>query len=102
MTSGRTSGTSPQVRDGVTINRYFMAPEDGRVGVMAHELGHLLMGWPDLYDTDYTSAGTGGWDLMAGGSWNGGGVYGPAHPTCWCKTARNGSARPCSGNPRRA
>lgn len=76
---------APQVRDGVTINRYFMAPEDGRVGVMAHELGHLLMGWPDLYDTDYTSAGTGGWDLMAGGSWNGGGDR-PAHPTCWCKT----------------
>ena len=76
---------TPQVRDGVTINRYFMAPEDGRVGVMAHELGHLLMGWPDLYDTDYTSAGTGGWDLMAGGSWNGGGDR-PAHPTCWCKT----------------
>lgn len=76
---------TPQVRDGVTIDRYFMAPEDGRVGVMAHELGHLLMGWPDLYDTDYSSAGTGAWDLMAGGSWNGGGDK-PAHPTSWCKT----------------
>lgn len=76
---------TPQVRDGVTIDRYFMAPEDGRVGVMAHELGHLLMGWPDLYDTDYSSAGTGSWDLMAGGSWNGGGDQ-PAHPTLWCKT----------------
>ncbi len=76
---------TPQVRDGVTIDRYFMAPEDGRVGVMAHELGHLLMGWPDLYDTDYSSAGTGAWDLMAGGSWNGGGDR-PAHPTSWCKT----------------
>ena len=62
-----------------------MAPEDGRVGVMAHELGHLLLGWPDLYDTDYSSAGTGGWDLMAGGSWNSGGNR-PAHPTAWCKT----------------
>jgi immune inhibitor A len=51
---------------------------------MAHELGHLLMGWPDLYDTDYTSAGTGVWDLMAAGSWNGGGDR-PAHPTAWCK-----------------
>ena len=76
---------TPQVRDGVTIDRYFMAPEDGRVGVMSHELGHLLMGWPDLYDTDYSSAGTGAWDLMAGGSWNGGGDK-PAHPTSWCKT----------------
>jgi immune inhibitor A len=52
---------------------------------MSHELGHLLMGWPDLYDTDYSSAGTGDWDLMAGGSWNGGGDR-PAHPTAWCKT----------------
>lgn len=77
-------GISPQTRDGVTISSYFMAPEDGRVGVMAHELGHLLMAWPDLYDTDYSSAGTGRWDLMAGGSWNGGGDT-PAHPTCWCK-----------------
>jgi hypothetical protein len=35
-----------------------------------HELGHLLLGQPDLYDTDYSSRGTGRWDLMAGGSWN--------------------------------
>lgn len=78
-------GISPQTRDGKQISTYFMAPENGRVGVMAHELGHLLMAWPDLYDTDYSSAGTGAWDLMAGGSWNGGG-HRPAHPTSWCKT----------------
>lgn len=75
---------SPKAVDGVTVNRYFMAPENGKVGVMAHELGHLLMGWPDLYDTDYSSRGTGKWDLMAGGSWNDGGDT-PAHPTAWCK-----------------
>lgn len=75
---------SPKSVDGVKINKYFMAPEDGRVGVMAHELGHLLCGLPDLYDTDYTSRGTGRWDLMAGGSWNNGG-HTPAHPTAWCK-----------------
>jgi immune inhibitor A len=75
---------SPKNVDGVKVSRYFMAPEDGRVGVMAHELGHLLMGWPDLYDTDYSSRGTGRWDLMAGGSWNNGGNT-PAHPTAWCK-----------------
>jgi immune inhibitor A len=75
---------TPQSRDGVIISRYFMAPEDGRCGVMAHELGHLLMGLPDLYDVDYSSAGTGAWDLMAAGSWNGGGDR-PAHPTAWCK-----------------
>jgi immune inhibitor A len=68
----------------VTVSEYFMAPEDGKVGVMAHELGHLLLQLPDLYDTDYSSAGTGSWDLMAAGSWNGGGDR-PAHPTAWCK-----------------
>jgi immune inhibitor A len=77
-------GITPKTVDGVKVSSYFMAPEDGRVGVMAHELGHLLMGWPDNYDTDYSSAGTGRWDLMAGGSWNDGGNR-PAHPTCWCK-----------------
>ncbi len=77
-------GISPKSVDGVKIDRYFMAPENGRVGVMCHELGHLLMGWPDLYDTDYSSRGTGRWDLMAGGSWNNGGNT-PAHPTAWCK-----------------
>jgi immune inhibitor A len=75
---------TPKNVDGVKIDRYFMAPEDGRVGVMAHELGHLLCGLPDLYDTDYSSRGTGAWDLMAGGSWNGAGNK-PAHPTAWCK-----------------
>lgn len=75
---------APRTIDGVQIQTYFMAPEDGRVGVMAHELGHLLLKWPDLYDTDYSSRGTGSWDLMAGGSWNDGGNT-PAHPTAWCK-----------------
>jgi immune inhibitor A len=78
-------GINTKTVDGVKINTYFMAPEDGRVGVMSHELGHLLMGWPDLYDTDYSSRGTGRWDLMAGGSWNNGGNT-PAHPVAWCKT----------------
>ena len=77
-------GITPKTVDGVKVQTYFMAPEDGRVGVMSHELGHLLMQWPDLYDTDYSSRGTGRWDLMAGGSWNNGGDT-PAHPTAWCK-----------------
>ena len=34
----------------------------------AHELGHLLFGFPDLYDTDYSSEGIGNWCLMAGGT----------------------------------
>jgi immune inhibitor A len=75
---------NPRTYNNVRIENYFMASEDGRAGVMSHELGHLLMRWPDLYDTDYSSAGTGKWDLMAGGSWNNGGNT-PAHPTAWCK-----------------
>lgn len=75
---------SPKTVDGVKVQTYFMAPENGRVGVMSHELGHLLCKWPDLYDTDYSSKGTGRWDLMAGGNWNGAGDR-PAHPVAWCK-----------------
>lgn len=75
---------TPKTVHGVRLEHYFMAPEDGRVGVMAHELGHLLLRLPDLYDTDYSSAGTGRWDLMAAGSWNNAGDT-PAHPTAWCK-----------------
>lgn len=78
-------GISPRTVDGVRVTGYFMAPEDGRVGVMAHELGHLLLGMPDLYDIDYSSRGTGRWDLMAGGSWNNSGDT-PAHPAAWVKS----------------
>ena len=39
------------------------------IGVMVHELGHDLS-WPDLYDTDYSSHGTGDWSIMATGVWN--------------------------------
>jgi immune inhibitor A len=80
--------------DGTRIFAYLTVPEDCRVGVCAHELGHLLFGWPDLYDTDYSSEGIGNWCLMAGGSWNGNGVGTarpgdvPAHPSAWCKATQ--------------
>jgi immune inhibitor A len=75
---------------GKKIYAYLTVPEDCRLGVCAHELGHLLFGWPDLYDLDYSSEGIGNWCLMAGGTWNGreGGVQPgdlPAHPSAWCK-----------------
>ena len=70
--------------DSTKVYGYLTIPEDGKVGVCAHELGHLLFGWPDLYDTDYSSNGIGNWCLMAGGSWNGSGDR-PAHPSAWCK-----------------
>jgi immune inhibitor A len=70
--------------DGTQIYPYLTVPEDARIGVCAHELGHLLFGFPDLYDTDYSSSGIGNFCLMAGGSWGGGGDI-PTHPSAWCK-----------------
>lgn len=70
--------------DDVGIFAYLTIPEDARIGVCAHELGHLIFGWPDLYDTDDSSNGIGNWCLMASGSWNGDG-HTPAHPSAWCK-----------------
>jgi immune inhibitor A len=75
---------SAMAADGKQIFAYLTIPEDARLGVCAHELGHLLFGFPDLYDTDNTSQGIGNWCLMAGGSWNGRGDI-PAHPSAWCK-----------------
>jgi len=49
------------------LNKYIINPENGGVGVFAHEYGHDL-GLPDLYD--YTGEnGTGFWTLMSSGSW---------------------------------
>jgi immune inhibitor A len=73
--------------DSTQIFGYLTVPEDCRIGVCAHELGHLLFGWPDLYDTDESSEGLGNWCLMAGGSWNGSGDV-PAHPSAWCKAGQ--------------
>jgi len=71
----------------------FRSLMDARLGVCVHELGHLLFGWPDLYDTDYTSEGVGDWCVMSGGSWNGpvaGAPAGdvPSHPSAWCKATQ--------------
>jgi immune inhibitor A len=70
--------------DNTRIFGYLTVPEDSKIGVCAHELGHLLFGFLDLYDIDYSSEGIGNWCLMAGGSWNGGGDV-PAHPSAPCK-----------------
>ncbi|WP_395939741.1 immune inhibitor A domain-containing protein [Bacillus sp. 03113] len=51
---------------------YTIQPEDGAVGVFAHEYGHDL-GLPDEYDTIYSGQGepVASWSIMSGGSWNG-------------------------------
>ena len=78
---------SPVIHDGVEIFSYACSSElrDNsditRIGVICHELGHLL-GAPDYYDTqkadDIHFCGTGKWDLMAAGSHNNEGIT-PAH-----------------------
>ncbi|WP_406335135.1 M6 family metalloprotease domain-containing protein [Streptomyces sp. NBC_00203] len=70
--------------DGARIFGYLTIPEDAKIGVCAHELGHLLFGFPDLYDIDGSSEGVGNWCLMGAGSWGGGGDI-PTHPSAWCK-----------------
>ena len=82
--------SGPLVVDGVSIQSAFVAPEytftpgDSRIGVYAHEFGHLAFGLPDLYDGDYSSAGVGYWSLMGFGSWLNGGAT-PSHLDAWSK-----------------
>ena len=77
--------------DNVTIDSYNMNPEiqNGNIvaiGVLAHEFGHAL-GLPDLYDTDYSSTGSGKLALMASGSWgtSGNTPWYPATMIGWAK-----------------
>ena len=54
------------------VNKYTIMPENGAVGVFAHEFGHDL-NLPDLYDTTGIAGlienSTGYWTLMSAGSW---------------------------------
>jgi immune inhibitor A len=77
--------------DSTKVFGYLTVPEDCKIGVCAHELGHLLFGFPDLYDTDNSSEGIGNWCLMAAGSWGGGGDV-PVHPSAWCKANQGWAA----------
>ena len=54
----------------VWIRDYTTEPENGGLGVFAHEYAHDL-GLPDLYDTSGGENGTGFWTLMSSGSWLG-------------------------------
>ncbi|MET7804201.1 immune inhibitor A domain-containing protein [Micromonospora chersina] len=58
---------------GMWIRDYTTEPENGGLGVFAHEYGHDL-GLPDLYDTAGGDNGVGFWSLMSSGSWLGHGT----------------------------
>jgi immune inhibitor A len=80
-------GGVAQTVDHTRVFAYLTIPEDAKLGVTVHELGHLLFGWPDLYDADYSSRGIGNFCVMAGGSWGGQGDM-PCHPSAWCKSTQ--------------
>lgn len=94
--------------DGLRTFRYSCSPEirgSGgsqmtHIGVICHEIGHVL-GAMDFYDTNYGTGGqypgTGKWDLMASGSWNGDGAC-PAHFNPYSKIYDYGWATPADGN----
>lgn len=74
---------------GIWVGDYTMQPENGGLGVFAHEYGHDL-GLPDLYDTSGGGENsTGFWTLMSAGSWlgRGKGEIGdlPGDMTAWDK-----------------
>jgi immune inhibitor A len=84
------------VVDGVRVFQYAICPQNGRVGVFAHEFGHNL-GLPDLYDTDAgaISSVVGVWSIMSFGAWlsSDGTPFGPgagtrpSHFDAWSKVA---------------
>ncbi|MFF4225663.1 immune inhibitor A domain-containing protein [Streptomyces abikoensis] len=56
---------------GIWVGDYTMQPENGGLGVFAHEYGHDL-GLPDEYDTTGTGeSSVAYWSLMSSGSWLG-------------------------------
>lgn len=81
--------------NGVSVTRYTIEPEllytgyMSNIGVLCHEFGHNL-GAPDFYDSDYESSGgefcgTGVWDLLGSGAWNGNYGDRPAGINAWQK-----------------
>ncbi|MEU6317455.1 immune inhibitor A domain-containing protein [Streptomyces sp. NPDC047009] len=74
---------------GVWVGDYTIQPENGGLGVFAHEYGHDL-GLPDNYDTTGRAENsTAFWDLMSSGSWLGTGKNSigdtPGDFTAWDK-----------------
>ncbi|MGW8765582.1 immune inhibitor A domain-containing protein [Streptomyces sp. NPDC055815] len=82
------AGGTPIGDTGIWVGDYTMQPENGGLGVFAHEYGHDL-GLPDHYDTAGGENSTGFWTLMSSGSWLGQGKDAigdlPGDMTAWDK-----------------
>lgn len=78
--------TDYSTSDGVVISDFFVCVESCSMGTFAHEFAHNL-GLPDLYDTDYSSAGVGLWSIMASGNYlqDSFGEDNPGHLDAWSK-----------------
>ncbi|MCK9931114.1 M6 family metalloprotease domain-containing protein [Frankia sp. Mgl5] len=67
-----------EVAENLFVRPFLTVPEDCKVGVCAHEWGHLVARWADYYDTGRVEAtrsnGLGNYCLMAAGSWGNGGL----------------------------
>lgn len=88
--SQRTGSTPVSDPNGYWISKGCVFSDSSPLGVMAHELGHLLFDFPDLYSEGVASySGSGDWCLMGSGSWLGGGILRdgstPAHLSAWMK-----------------
>jgi immune inhibitor A len=89
--AGFKAGGVPVGGTGVWVGDYTMQPENGGLGVFAHEYAHDL-GLPDLYDTNNVPGvenSVGFWSLMSSGSWLGTGKESigdlPGDMTAWDK-----------------
>lgn len=84
------SAIKKQKINGKYVSEYIITPELSNnntiapIGTICHEFGHIL-GVPDFYDVANSRyLGTGEYDLMGGGSWNGNG-YRPCHHNAYSK-----------------
>jgi immune inhibitor A len=86
--AGNKMGGAKIGETGIWVGDYTIQPENGGLGVFAHEYGHDL-GLPDHYDTQGGDNSTGFWTLMSSGSWLGTGKESigdlPGDMTAWDK-----------------